>query len=158
MTPNIFVSAIVIFLHDLFTAAWIGGLIVIGLTALPAARKVLGKGPQMKQLMDTIMKRQSIVVYLSIVGLTLTGLLQARSGQAFEGLFSFATSYSAMLSLKHLFMFLMVVAALLRSLVLGRAKGRGNESSEHFSAILLYSNLALGIVVLLLSGLLGASA
>jgi putative copper export protein len=62
-----------------------------------------------------------------------------------------------MLSLKHIVMLLMVVGALLRSLVLGRAQSGGEGSSERLSAILLYANLALGIVVLLLSGLLDAS-
>lgn len=48
------VFAFVTFLHDPFTAIWIGGLIVIGVTILPAAMKVLGKDPQTRQLMDTV--------------------------------------------------------------------------------------------------------
>jgi len=38
------VFAIVTFLHDLFTAVWIGGVITLGITVLPSAKKVLGNG------------------------------------------------------------------------------------------------------------------
>jgi putative copper export protein len=36
------VFALITFLHDLFTAAWIGGLITLGLSVWPAPRKTRG--------------------------------------------------------------------------------------------------------------------
>jgi putative copper export protein len=147
-------SALIVFLHDLFTAVWIGGLVAIALTALPASRRVLGKGPQLKQLMDEIMKRQSLLVYISMFGLAITGLLQAKQGGQFEGLFSFGNSYSTVLSLKHLIMLSMVAIALVRTLVLGKPSRSGNQQSDRLSIALLYLNVALGVVVLLLSGFL----
>ena len=89
MPTKTIVFALVTFLHDLFTAVWIGGLITLGLSVIPTAKKVLGKGPQTKKFVDAIQKRLSVLVYVSIVGLLLTGLLQANRSPAFQGLFNF---------------------------------------------------------------------
>jgi len=146
------VFALVTFLHDLFTAVWVGGLITLGLTVLPSARKVLGMGPQTKQLMDAIQKRLSVLVYVSIVGLILTGMLQANRASEFQGLFSFDNNYSTVLSLKHVVVMAMVGIALYRSLVLGRWRGPATPAQEKLSARLLFLNIVLGVGVLLLSG------
>ena len=71
MSAQTIVFGLVTFLHDLFTAVWIGGLIALGLTVMPSVKKVLGKGPQTKKLMDAIQKRHSVWVYVSLVGLVL---------------------------------------------------------------------------------------
>ncbi len=49
MSAQTIIFALVTFLHDLFTAVWIGGLITLGLTVMPSVKKVLGKGPQTKK-------------------------------------------------------------------------------------------------------------
>lgn len=154
MSPQMIVFALVTFLHDLFTAVWIGGLIALGVTALPAARQVLGKGPQMKQMMDTILKRQSVLVYVSMVGLALTGVLLANRSPEFSGLFSFANLYSGVLTLKHILVVTMIAIALYRSLGLGRGGRPISPVQEKLKAALLFLNMGLGIVVLLLSGIL----
>jgi len=146
------VFALVTFLHDLFTAVWIGGLITLGVTVLPSARKVLGMGPQTKKLMDTIQRRLSVLVYVSIVGLVLTGLLLSNRPPAFQGLFRFSNAYSTVLSLKHVLVLAMIAVTLIRSLALGRRRGPSTPSQEKLSAGLLFLNIALGVVVLLLSG------
>jgi len=146
------VFALVTFLHDLFTAVWVGGLITLGITVLPSARKVLGAGPQTKQLMDAIQKRLSVLVYVSIVVLVVTGILQANRNPAFQGLFSFGNPYSTVLALKHILVLAMVAIALYRSLVLGRRREPSTPSQEKLSAGLLFLNIALGVVVLLLTG------
>jgi len=146
------VFALVTFLHDLFTAVWVGGLITSGITVLPSARKVLGAGPQTKKLMDTIQKRLSVLVYVSIVVLVVTGMLQANRNPAFQGLFRFGNPYSTVLTLKHILVLAMVAIALYRSLALGRRSGPSTPSQEKLSAGLLFLNIALSIVVLLLTG------
>jgi copper resistance protein D len=151
--PNQIVFALVIFLHDLFTAVWIGGLITLAITVLPSARQVLGKGPQMKKLMDAIQRRLSVLIYVSIVGLIVTGMLQANRNPAFEGLFHLGSAYSTALSLKHIAVVLMIGVALFRSLVLGRRREPLTPSQEKLNMGLLLLNVALGIVVLLLTGL-----
>jgi putative copper resistance protein D len=151
--PKQIVFAIVVFLHDLFTTVWIGGLITLSVTVLPSARRVLGKGPQMKKLLDAIQKRLSVLVYVSIVGLIVTGVLQANRNPAFEGLFRFGSAYSTALSLKHLTVVVMIGITLLRSLVLGRRQEPLKPSQERLNMGLLLLNMVLGIVVLLLTGL-----
>jgi len=150
--------AIITFLHDLFTAVWVGGVITLGITVLPSAKKVLGMGPQTKKLMDAIQKRLSVLVYVSIVGLLLTGLLQANRNPDFQGLFSFGNSYSTVLTIKHILVLAMVAVALFRSLVLGRRSGPSTPSQEKLKAGLLFLNIILGVAILLLSGFSAALA
>jgi len=146
------IFAIVTFLHDLFTTVWIGGLITLGLTVLPSAKKVLGMGPQTKNLMDAIQKRLSVLVYVSIAGLLLTGLLLSNHSPAFQGLFNFGNPYSTVLALKHVLVLAMIAVSLYRSLILGRRSGPATPSQEKLSAGLLFLNIILGVAILLLSG------
>jgi uncharacterized membrane protein len=147
--PKLVVFAVVTFLHDLFTAVWVGGLIALGLVVMPSARKVLGMGPQTKKLMDAIQKRMSVLVYVSIVGLWLTGVLLSRRSPAFQGLFQFGNPYATVLAFKHFLVLLMVAVAMLRSLALRRVSG---PTQERLKAGLLFLNMALSILVLILSG------
>ena len=151
--PKQVVFAVVVFLHDLFTAVWIGGLITLSFTVLPSARQVLGKGPQMKTLLDAVQKRLSVLVYVSIVGLILTGMLQANRNPAFEGLLHFGNAYSTALSLKHIAVVVMIGITLFRSLVLGRRQEPLTPPQEKLNMGLLLLNMVLGIAVLLLTGL-----
>ena len=145
------VFALVIFFHDLFTAVWVGGLITLGATVLPSARKVLGMGPQTQELVDAIQNRLSKLVYVSIVGLWVTGLFLSQRSAASQGLFSFANAYSTVLSFKHIAVLLMVAVALLRSVALNRL-GLSAPSRNKLGVSLLMLNIVLGIAVLLLSG------
>jgi len=156
--PRQTVFAIVTFLHDLFTAVWIGGLITLGVTVLPSAKKVLGMGPQTKKLMDAIQKRLSVLVYVSIVGLVATGLLLSNRSPAFQGLFSLGSTYSTVLTIKHLLVLAMIAVALVRNLVLGRRSAPPTPAQEKIKVGLLFLNIALGIGVLLLSGFSAALA
>ena len=153
MCTQIIVFAFVTFLHDLFTAVWIGGLITLGLTVMPSVKKVLGKGPQTKKLMDAIQKRHSVWVYVSLVGLVLTGLLQANRTPAFQGLFSFGNAYSTVLAVKHILVIAMIAIALYRSLALEKTS---SPSQEKLKATLMLLNIILGISILLLSGFTAA--
>jgi uncharacterized membrane protein len=156
--PKQIVFALITFLHDLFTVVWVGGLITLGLTVLPSARSVLGVGPQTKQLMNEIRNRLSKLVYVSIAGLVLTGLLLSRRSPAFGGLFGFGNSYSTILTLKHVLILAMVAVALYRSLVLGRRTGPSTPDQEKLSPGLVLFNSLLGLLVLLLSGFTAALA
>ena len=147
--PQQIVFAVVTFFHDLFTVIWIGGLIVLGGVVLPAARKTLGTGLQTKALMAAIQKRLGVLVYISIAGLLVTGVLLSRRAAAFEGMFRFGNTYSLVLGIKHVLTLLMIAVTLLRSVILRRVT---DPALEKLKALLLFLNLALGILVLLLSG------
>ena len=149
MATKTITLAMITFLHDLFTAAWIGGLITLGLTVMPATKKILGKTPETKKVMDLIQKRHSVIVYTSIIGLTLTGLLQANRSSLFLGLFSFGNTYSAVLTIKHVLVIAMIIIALYRSLALAKTS---SPAQEKLKKILMLLNIIFGITILLLSG------
>jgi len=152
MQPQLLVAALVTFLHDLFTVVWIGGLFTLALTLMPAARDALGQGPQLRRLLESVQRRQSILAYISIVGLLITGLLLARRSPAYQGLFSMGNTYSAVLSIKHVLTLLMVAVTLLRSVWLDRMPADKPETAR-LKMALMALNLALGVLVLMLSGL-----
>ena len=137
------------FFHDLFTVIWVGGLFSLALVVMPAMRQQLGQGPEMKKVVTGIQSRLSKFVYLSMVGLMITGMLKARSSDVFLGLFHFGNPYSVVMSLKHIFVVLMVVITLTRSLFVNK---NPNPKNQKISAIMLVGNLFIGILVLLLSG------
>jgi len=151
-----FLPTIVQFLHDLFTVIWMGGLISLGLIVLPSVKKTLGKSSQTNVLMNSIQKRLNIFVYISIIGLWLTGFLMANRNPTFQGFLNFSNPYSAALALKHILVLAMTFIAIFRSLFMVRRTEPSNPSKEKFSFILLYLNIAVGIGVLLLSGYLTA--
>jgi uncharacterized membrane protein len=116
---------------------------------MPSIKKMLGKGPETKKLMDTIQKRQSVFTYVSLVGLVLTGLLQANRTSAFLGLFSLGNTYSAVLAVKHILVLAMIFIALYRSLALSKTT---THAQEKLKAALLFLNIIFGVSILLLSG------
>ena len=156
MTPQIIVFALVSFFHDLFTAIWMGGLIVSVLAFMPAVKEALGAGPQIKKVMTAFQKRQSVWVYVSMAGLILTGLLMTNRSPEFESLFAFGNAYSAALSVKHILVVAMIGISLYRALVLGRAALTPDK--ERLNMQLLFINAALAVVVLLTSGFTAALA
>jgi uncharacterized membrane protein len=116
--PNLVLPIAVVFLHNLFTAVWVGGLIVLGAVILPVTSKTLGRGAKTKELIDKIQDRLSTLVYISMVGLLGTGMLLAKRAPQFEGLFS-----------------------------------QLQPKRRKFGVALLYVNIAVGALVLLLSGI-----
>ncbi|MHB1294798.1 MAG: CopD family protein [Anaerolineae bacterium] len=153
--PREIIATLIVVLHDLFTAAWVGGLLALGLAVMPAARDMLGMGPGLKKLMDAIQRRLRVLVYVSIVGLWVTGMLLARRTTGDVGLFSFASPYTALLSIKHLLVLAMVVVALMRSIALPRREAAMGPRGQKVGAALLYLNMVLGIAVVAVTGFLG---
>ncbi len=174
MEPKMIVFTMMTFLHDLFTAVWVGGLMATALAVFPTVRKQLGRGPKRKQFMTGFQKKLRIPVYISIGGLIITGILMSRQSSMFQGYFHWDNRYSTVLSLKHVLVLLMIAATVVRSLALGgppampgekpgnpaipRASSRDSHAfapsaKERISMALLLVNVALGIGVLFLSAL-----
>ncbi len=147
---------LVSFSHDVFTAIWMGGLIVTALSFMPAVKSVLGSSPQTKQVMAAFQRRQSTWVYISMAGLILTGLLMSKRNPAFEGLFVFSNPYSIVLSIKHILVLVMIAISLYRSLALVREKGPSTPAKERLNARLMLTNIGLAVLVLLSSGFVSA--
>lgn len=147
---------IIRFMHDLFTAVWVGGLALMVLTVLPSSKKVFGKGPQSQALINAITRRHRIWVYFSIAGLFITGLLLSKSEPGFMGFMRFDNLYSILTAIKHILTFVMVFFALFRSLYFGKKDIKLSPKLIKFSMLLIIVNFIFGLFVLLLSGLIAS--
>lgn len=156
MNPQLFVPAIISTLHDLFTAIWIGGMIVLAWAILPGLRKAIQTVKTRRPIAMAIQKRLRMIVMVSMVGLWVTGMMMTMKNPLAGGLFKFGTAYTNVLSIKHILMFLMVFCAIGRTIVLRKLEGKASNELEKASAIILFVNIALGVAVLFLSSLLAA--
>ena len=138
------------FLHNLFTAAWIGGLISMTLVVMPGITKnLMVKEP--KPVIAGIQKRLKPVAIVSMVGLAITGILLGRASGNVTAPISFATAYTTSLSIKHIVTVAMVIVALMRLSMLRKAEAIKQQSIEKPANMLVLLNTVLGIVVLFLS-------
>ncbi len=170
MSGQTFGFASIRFLHTLFTALWMGGMLVVWFSLRPVANEVLGRGEEFQRLMRAFQQRHGRIVYYSMAGLVITGMLMAQRNPNFVRLFSFGTPYSTVLTLKHLVVIVMIGMSLYRSLVLGKppAGKQGpaganpqkmaqmRAARQRLSERLLQINAWLVVLVLFLSGLLTA--
>ena len=142
------------FLHDTFTALWIGGMLALAFSVLPAIRKILGKSKETKALNALIKKKLSLLTYISMVGLIITGLLMSRKAELaglYTGFLSFGTEYSTLLSIKHLLYFVMISLSVFRSLIVDRVKKFSPEQKKMLNMLTLMLNVLAGLAVLFLS-------
>ena len=153
---SLFILGLVKFLHDLFTATWIGGLFTLAIVVLPSIKKTQGMNPESKKLIMAIRKRLNGIVWISIIGLLVTGILLSNSSPLFGGLFSISNEYSILLTIKHIVIALMVIIVIVRGHVLSRLTNTPPQKIEKISKVLMMLNLIFGIVVLLLSGFTAA--
>jgi len=158
MSAKIIVFILITFLHELFTVIWMGGMIVTLLSYMPAVKDALGPGPQTKKVMVLFQKKQSVWVYVSMIGLILTGLLMNNRSPQFVRLFSLSNPFSIALTIKHLIVLIMIGIALYRALVLGRQKGPSSPAKEKLNVRLLVINVTLAVLVLLNSAVVSALA
>jgi len=145
---------LVICLHDLFTAIWIGGLLMLVLTIFPVLKETFGHSAESEKTMDAIMKRHSKWVFISILMLAVTGVLQARFSGQVNGLLRFDSSYSTFLSIKHILMALMVVIAFIRLRVIRKLEAAAAMNRKKVSLVLMHVNALIGVVIMFLSAVL----
>ncbi len=149
------ILTVVGFLHNLFTAMWIGGMFMLLFTVLPTVKKIMGPGPESKKLVNAIRERLSKFTYVAIIGLVLTGIPLSLRSPGFQGFFAVGDLYSMLLTVKHVAVILMVVIALLRSLYVPSMKIEEPKRMK-IMTILLVTNLLMGMVVLYISSYLAA--
>ncbi len=136
------------FLHDVFTAAWIGGMITLVWAVLPAAQAWLEEQAEVRELITRIQRRLSVLIYVSMLGLWGTGFALARRAGS-RGLLNFASVDETLLTVKHLVVMGMVALALIRSI--GGRRTNNPLSTPSWQRRLLLGNLALGLIVIGLS-------
>ncbi len=143
-------------LHDLFTALWIGGLLTTAISFMPVLKKNDGKSPESKSILIGYQRRLRIVFLISVIGLWITGILLGKRCEVYEGFMSFSSTYSSLVSIKHLIIFAMIVVAVFRGFVLGGKIEEFQPKQKKIYAILLLLNTILGIAVVVLSGISAA--
>jgi len=143
-------------LHDLFTALWIGGLLTTAFSFMPVFKKSKGQSPESKQLLIGYQRRLRVVFLVSVIGLWITGLLLGGRSAAYDGFLSFSTTYSSIVSIKHLLIFVMMAVGVYRGFVLGSKIEEFQPKQQKIYTGLLMLNSFLGIVVLVLSGICAA--
>jgi len=156
MAPiSVIIAPILIsFLHNVFTALWIGGMMTLAFAVLPAIMKTLGKSKETQALNSLIKKKLSLLTYISLVGLIITGLLmsnKATQSGLYTGFLSFGNEYSILMSIKHLLYFLMIFLSLFRSQIVDRVKKFTPEQKQKLNMLTLLLNILAGLSVLFLS-------
>lgn len=141
------------FLHNLFTAFWIGGMLLMAAVVLPGIRKN-PKIAEPMMVIHGIQDRLKAFALVSMAGLAFTGLLLGRSSKNFTGLLDFSSQYMTAVSVKHILIVIMVILAFLRLSINKRIKIEMKMELQKASAAVLALNALLGIVVLFLSSMI----
>ena len=124
---------------------------------VPVVRKYFEEKSEGEAFLNKAQKRMKIIAYISMVGLTVTGILMSNQAltKHFDGPFSFTNDYSSMLSVKHILTILMVAIAITKSQILDRLKSP-SKTLKKARMILIPINLVLGVAILVLSGISAA--
>ena len=149
--PNLLVPAVIRSFHNIFTSIWVGGMLAMVLSVLPAIRKEIKDPKTQGALITQVLVRQSRWVYLGILVLIGSGLLMTRFAGQSSGLFDFSNPYATVLSVKHILVILMTLIAVIRSTVFRTAATSDNKNKKKTSMAMLMVNTLIGLIILVLS-------
>lgn len=150
------------FFHLLATVIWIGGIILILLVILPSAKVALESAPVVGRLMQEITKRFTPMANISILVLIVTGVVFISHEKNLTGFLDFKNPWNLVMLLKSLLVAVMIIIHFYRGLILNPKIERLSGQVENpqvvrlrkYSSNLVKTNLALGVAVLLVSGIL----
>ena len=147
-------NVVVEFLHELAAVAWIGGIIYANLILMPAISVVAG--PERGKLLGAVAKRFTILSWLSILVLIITGIVKGLSPEMAE---STPTEHLTMLVKYALFAGMVLVGVLITFVLSPKMKKLapkpGEKPASGFAkvqkqiATLAFVNMILGVLVLL---------
>lgn len=100
---------------------------------------------------ETIRKRLSRIVYISIAGLFTTDLIKAKMVPKFHGHFQSGNTYFVLPGAKNILVIIMIVIAIFCSKVIGRNMIDPSPKVIKTKTGMLMVNMLQGIIVLLLS-------
>jgi len=123
---------------------------------MPVIKKHEGKSPAVVDLLIGYQSRLRVVFLISAVGLWITGILLGKQSSAYDGFMDFSSVYGTLVSIKHLIIYVMIIAAVLRGFVLGRKIKTFQPRQKGIYAGLLLLNTILGFAVIVLSGISAA--
>jgi len=140
--------------HMLASVVWIGAMVILLFAIMPGMREVLGTDPAMKMVMRSIGVRITRLVNWSIVALVATGIFLIALGSEMQ------EDRSLALAMKHIMVAIMIAVHLGRwkvvapRLSIAESQDPASRLSEGLRKLnmdLVWSNLALGVVVMFLS-------
>lgn len=100
MSPS--VLALSYFVHLAATVLWVGGLVVMLMFVLPAARAALREQAPLYRVLALVRRRFVPVANLSLATLIVTGLIQMSGDTNYDGLLNFTSAWSVAMLLKHI--------------------------------------------------------
>jgi uncharacterized membrane protein len=121
MDIKVLVPIVIIFLHDVFTVIWIGGLSFMILVMVPALKKSGQDSQLLPKVTRIVMARFKWFVITSVIVLMVTGMLLSKRNMHSTGFMSFGSPYNIMLSIKHIFMLLMLLNIILKNILKKKA-------------------------------------
>ncbi len=98
-------------LHILATITWFGALFTNFVLVMPAAYKVLEKH-EFQKFMGVLMKRNKIVVYVSLALLLITGIPMKISSEYYVAIVDFSNSWQVTMFVKHVLVAVLAVFAI----------------------------------------------
>jgi len=170
--------SLVFWLHMLATISWIGGVAVLAVLVLPAARKSLDAQAYLS-FIGQICRRFDPQVWFSLVLLAGTGMLQMGADPNYQGVLALENSWSLAIFVKHVLFLLMAgfsgymtwgILPALNRLALLRARLHAGAGVENKASVqetlarqeeqllrreerLIRLNLVLGVLVLALTAI-----
>ena len=164
MTTPFWALFLAYWLHLLATVLWIGGLVVLSLLVLPAARKIID--PQaFALLLADIGRRLDPLGWFSILILIASGMIQMSASPHYDGFLSIRSLWAGAILVKHLLFGIMVAISgyitwglipQLRRAALLRSRGKDTPDFgvlQRRSIQLMQLNLIFGVLVLLLTAI-----
>ncbi len=97
-------------------------------------------------------KRLQILVWISMVGLLITGLLMTRANQLRP--IPVSETYRILLLIKHIIYGFMIGIALVRGVLFHQALKQGTLGKNKLVFLLVYCNVLLGLITVFLSGIM----
>lgn len=138
-------------LHIIGTSIWVGGLIILCVVVMPAMKKVNNFADEKKIILNNIYKRLTMLVFLSIPVLFITGVLLGKRSGSFHGFFNFGNLYSLVLSIKLVLVIAMIVIIFLRKQSLKKFMKLKDTRYAKKANVYVPINMIIGIIVIFLS-------
>lgn len=146
------------FVHVMGTVVWIGGILMILLVILPGSKTAL-ESPMLGKLMKEVAKRFTPLANISILLLIASSFIIFYYDKNYTFLFDLDNNWNIVIVLKHFVVATMIIIHFYRGLILNpkieRFSSQPNENQtstlKKTSLILVKTNFALGIIVLLLT-------
>ncbi len=152
----------------LATVIWIGGLAILTVLIIPAARKSLDELTY-ATFLEKVQRRLDPLAWFSVIVLLGSGMLQMSANPNYEGFLAVNNPWGWAILVKHIVFGLMVISSgyvtwgimpSMRRAALRRSSGQDAPeilSLQKREWLILRLNLALGIIVLALTALARAS-